>query len=94
MEELKKIANGRVFTGRQALEHKLIDTIGTYEDAIKIACNIAKIEGEPVIVKERQIHNIIDVFMNSFFKSEISEIKNEIKEEFLNQPILQYKFEK
>ena len=89
-----KIANGRVFTGRQALEHKLVDTLGTYEDAVKIACNIAKIEGEPVIVKERAVNNFIDIFLNSFSHSELNELKNEFKEEFLNKPILQYKFEK
>lgn len=93
-DELLKIANGRVFTGRQALEHKLVDTLGTYEDAVKIACNIAKIEGEPVIVKERAVNNFIDIFLNSFSHSELNELKNEFKEEFLNKPILQYKFEK
>lgn len=93
-DKLREIANGRVFTGRQALDHKLIDTIGTYEDAINIAAKFGHIEGEPTIVKEKQIHNFIDVFMNSISHSEITDIKNEIKEEFLNQPILQYKLEK
>jgi protease-4 len=34
---VKKYADGRVFTGRKAYELKLIDTLGTYQDAIKIA---------------------------------------------------------
>lgn len=93
-DELREIANGRVFTGRQALEHKLVDSLGTYQDAVKMACTIAKIEGEPVIVKEKQVHNFVEVFLNGFSHSEINELKNEFKEEFLNKPILQYKLEK
>lgn len=33
-EEVLALADGRVYTGRQALEHKLIDAIGDEEDAV------------------------------------------------------------
>ncbi len=33
-DSLLPIADGRIFTGRQALKEKLIDTIGSYEDAL------------------------------------------------------------
>lgn len=42
-------ADGRVFTGKQALEYKLIDQIGTFEDAIAYAKEKAKLqENAPV----------------------------------------------
>lgn len=41
-EELVKLAGGRVWTGRQALENGLVDQLGTLEDAI----NLAKKEGK------------------------------------------------
>lgn len=36
-EELVKLAGGRVWTGRQALENGLVDQLGTLEDAISLA---------------------------------------------------------
>ncbi|MGA1863563.1 MAG: signal peptide peptidase SppA, partial [bacterium] len=34
IEDIKKIADGRIFTGQQAMEFHLIDSLGTLEDAI------------------------------------------------------------
>lgn len=93
-EELMEIANGRVFTGRQALKLKLVDTLGTFEDAIQIAANLGKIEGEPTIVKERAKRNIFEVIIESMTKSELTELKKEFLDEYTDKPILQYKFER
>ncbi len=46
-EAIDAVAQGRVWTGTQALEHKLIDRVGSYADAIASAAKLAKIEGEP-----------------------------------------------
>ena len=46
-------ADGRVFTGRQALEHGLVDVLGGYEDALRIAARMAGIEGKPEVTTER-----------------------------------------
>jgi protease IV len=94
MDSLKLIANGRVFTGRQSLKLKLIDTIGTYEDAINIACRFANIKGEPVIVKEKEKYNLLELFVENMSNIGILGFKKGIEEEYLNKPILQYKFEK
>ncbi len=53
-EELEPLADGRVFTGRQALELNLIDALGTRREAIKIAARAAGIEAEPVTVNLEQ----------------------------------------
>ena len=37
LEEIEVLADGRVFTARQALDHKLIDSIGYLDDVIRIA---------------------------------------------------------
>lgn len=94
MEELKKIATGRVYTGVQALELRLVDTLGTFEDAIQIAADMGGIEGEPTIVKEKKSMAWLDYFMESSTNSEIRELKEDFKNEFLEKPILQYKYEK
>lgn len=55
-EAIDAVAQGRVWTGQQALERKLIDRVGSYADAIASAAQRAKIEGQPqlrYIEKER-----------------------------------------
>jgi len=50
-----KYADGRIFTGKQALDFGLIDTLGTYEDAIKLAAKLGGIDSDdPKTVKERR----------------------------------------
>jgi len=49
VDEVKKLADGRVYTGTQAKELGLVDEIGSYYDAVKIAADMAGIKGKPVI---------------------------------------------
>ncbi len=93
-EELRKIANGRVFTGKQAKDLKLVDSLGTFQDAIRIAGQIAKIDGEPSIVREKNKRNFIEFFLEGMSGTQLKDIKEEISSEFLNKPVLQYKFER
>ncbi len=48
-----KVADGRVFSGEQALELCLIDTLGTFDDAITLAAKMGGIRGEPKIIRDR-----------------------------------------
>ncbi|OGC76809.1 MAG: hypothetical protein A2Z27_06125 [candidate division Zixibacteria bacterium RBG_16_50_21] len=57
-EEVLDLADGRVFTGRMAMELQLVDTLGNLEDAIKIAGQMADIKGEPRVVKERPYRRV------------------------------------
>jgi len=44
--EVRAIASGRVWTGKQALQNGLIDVLGGFDDAIRIAAEKAGIEGD------------------------------------------------
>ena len=48
--ELRKIADGRILTGVEARDAKLVDELGTLEDAINGAAKLAGETGEPVPV--------------------------------------------
>ena len=48
--ELRKLADGRILTGQEALAHKLIDQLGNFEDAIDLGAKLAGASGEPVPV--------------------------------------------
>ena len=61
-EEVLEFADGRLFTGRQAFEIGLVDTLGDFRDAVKLAAKMAGIDGEPVIVRpRRRVFTIWDV---------------------------------
>lgn len=47
--EVMKLADGRVFTGRQAKANGLVDELGNFYDAIELTGKLAKIKGEPEI---------------------------------------------
>ncbi len=85
---VRKYADGRIFTGRQALVWGFVDTLGTYEDAISIAADLAGIEGRPRIVKERK--------RRSFWQEMVGNAAEEVSERasaILNEPLLQYRME-
>ena len=49
--EVRNIADGRIFTGEQALALKLIDRLGTLQDAIEEAGKLGGIKGEPRVIR-------------------------------------------
>jgi protease-4 len=48
------LADGRIFTGRQAKEVKLVDELGDLDDAIQLAADVVGIQGEPKVVEPRR----------------------------------------
>ena len=59
-DDVKKIADGRVFTGEQALTVGLIDELGSLEDAVHRAAQLSGIKGEPVIVSKKERFSFLD----------------------------------
>ena len=76
-EEVYDIADGSVFTGRQAKRLGLIDELGTLEDAIAMAGEMAGIEGPPKTIKESRrkltIFDLLTQKIDDFTKLDESE---------------------
>ena len=53
-DEVVKLADGRIFSGKQALDSKLLDQLGNLPDAIEIAAKLADIEGKPKVVRKEK----------------------------------------
>ena len=53
-EDVKPHADGRVFTGRQAKEWKLVDSLGGFDEAVLLAGKLGKISGTPKLEYPRQ----------------------------------------
>lgn len=60
-EDIKELADGRIFTGRKALELGLIDELGNMEDAIMVAGRLSGIKGEPEVVTRKEKFSVFDL---------------------------------
>lgn len=63
-DEVDAVADGRVFTGAQAKILKLVDDLGTFEDALRWVAAEAKLKGKPKLVyPAKKNKGIVDFLM-------------------------------
>ncbi len=72
-EEVKKLADGRIFTGRKAKELGLVDELGNLEDTIKLAGKLSGIKGEPYVVSKKEKFSFWDLISGDFPKELIKD---------------------
>ena len=48
-DQVRRLADGRIYTGRQAKKLGLVDEMGTQEDAVSAAARLAGIAGKPAV---------------------------------------------
>jgi protease-4 len=53
-DSVRLLADGRVFSGRQALALRLVDKMGTLEDAVTLAAGMAGLKDKPKLFRERK----------------------------------------
>ncbi len=74
VEDVRRIADGRIFTGEQALGLKLIDKIGTLQDAVDEAGRLGGIKGEPQVIRPVKKKNLLLDLLVEESASRINEI--------------------
>jgi protease-4 len=84
-EDVKKIADGRIFTGEQALKAGLIDELGNLEDAVQSAAKLSGIKGEPVVVSKKEHFSLINLLRGTVAK-ELTEVFPSVKVKYLFTP--------
>jgi protease IV len=52
VDEVRQAADGRIYTGRQAKDLRLVDELGSFQDAIAYAASVSGIVGKPKLVRE------------------------------------------
>jgi protease-4 len=68
-DDVKAIANGKVWTGQQALSMKLIDNVGDFEAAVKDTAKSVGISGEPTLVHpEKDRRTLLDLMLGDVSK--------------------------
>lgn len=69
LEDVRSLADGRVFTGRDAKERKLIDEIGNFQDAVDLTAKLAGISGKPRLIRlGRQRITLLDLLTTDLSK--------------------------
>lgn len=62
ISSIREIASGRVWTGEQAMPLKLIDQLGSFEDAVRETAKAVGINGEPALVRpQKSGHSLLDL---------------------------------
>ena len=79
-DEVRKLADGRTYTGTQAVENKLVDKIGTEEDLINFIKEDKKLFNPKVIElrPDKAAESLLSRFVKATMKSIISELNSEV----------------
>ena len=84
-EDVRKIADGRIFTGEQALKAGLVDELGNLQDTFHTAAKLVGIKGEPVIISKKERFSLIDLIKGKVSK-EWADIFPAVKVKYLFAP--------
>ncbi|OPY86052.1 MAG: putative signal peptide peptidase SppA [Syntrophus sp. PtaU1.Bin208] len=77
-ETIKNVADGRIFTGRQAQQLGLVDYLGDKQYAVKMMAKLVGIQGDPVIVYPRKRY---ESMMDYFFQQTGSTLSSVLSRE-------------
>lgn len=73
IDKARKISDGSIFSGRQAIGVGLVDEIGDLDDAVKVAGKLAGIEGEPEVVSKSE-KGVISKLLDGKMPEELSRV--------------------
>jgi protease IV len=65
-EEVVRFADGRVFSGAQAKELRMVDALGGLEDAVQAAAKLAGIPGTPSVIQPKRRFSIMELLRSQF----------------------------
>ena len=83
-EDVARIADGRIFTGEQAHALKLVDQLGTIDDAVRKAGQLGGIDGEPAkIWPHRREPGLLDLLTEDGAQSVLERVVSRRMPQFL-----------
>jgi protease IV len=85
IDDVRKIADGRIFTGEQALKAGLVDELGNLDDAVKAAAKLSGIKGEPEVVTKKERFSLTNLVRGSMPK-ELTDLFPAVKVKYLFAP--------
>jgi protease-4 len=90
--KVKQLGDGRIYTGNQARDNKLVDKLGTEEDSIDELAKLIKVDGEPKIKNytKPSWEKIFDMNAKSPLQGTILQ-SSEFNNQFNKIPLMLYK---
>lgn len=85
IEDVRSLADGRIFSGEQAHALKLVDELGTLEDATRAAAKMAGLGEDPDVVSKKDRLSFLDMLRGKFPK-EFSDIIPAVKIKYQYAP--------
>lgn len=65
-EKVEALADGRIFSGRQAMALGLVDEVGDLQDAVERAGKLGGIPGKPRVIQEKKRRLLLDLIAQAF----------------------------
>jgi protease-4 len=91
--DVTRIADGRIFTGEQALSLRLVDRLGNLDDAVRTAAKLGGVHGRPAtIYPRRRKPTLFDVLTDSGSESR-SSIERILGEQILSRRTPRFLFQ-
>jgi protease-4 len=90
IKDVRAIADGRVYTGRQALELGMVDDVGRLNDAVARAAELGGIEGEPRVIELESMPTLLDVMGGFQSRSRVPSLEEILG--WAGAPSIQYRF--
>lgn len=90
---VREIADGRVYSGRQAQELGLVDELGDLREAIRKAADLGGISGEPRIIEYERLPSFQDFLVGFNSRLETSEADAVLQTVMdLTTPVIEYRY--
>jgi protease-4 len=74
VEKVREIADGRLITGEEALRLKLVDELGSFEDALKVAKDLGGIKGEVELVYPKRKISLLKLLLEGLGKGSLEDL--------------------
>lgn len=91
VEQVKQLADGRVYTGQQAIALNLVDELGYQQDAIDEAASLGGITGTPRVIEYRRQSPFAELFGASVARTVLSALGIPVEQLNTGTPALEYR---
>jgi protease IV len=92
-QEVRALADGRIYTGRQALANGLVDDLGDFDEAVAKAAELGGIVGEPRLIEYEttpSFWQLLDGLSSELSKSDSDRVW-EVFDTF-SRPVIEYRY--
>ena len=83
IKKIEALSNGKIYTGKMAYENNLIDTLGTFEDALILTKNMSNIKGKINLIYPDKD----EPFLYDLIGMNTSDLFNYVKNKFYKMPL-------